>query len=173
MVTEGTEEENKKLNEEMDKAFEEMADQEMKDRALLSIKTNQMLCEVMNEEAFGAYDGKEPEEMLNILKDLLDRYPEKREVSNPGYLLYGNVNLIGYGTFGVDYFDQLLKRENTDIKLLLRGMIEIFDNVKENEENILRETVHLYESGNMESYIRELKEYLNSLDNKEENKKNS
>lgn len=85
---------------------------------------------IMNEEDIEAYKDKTKEEMTDIVTLCNSRYPERNMASyDPAYALFGQVLMNGYNTFGVDFFTQLLKRNDEVPKLCYKGLIDIMNNL--------------------------------------------
>ena len=89
-----------------------------------------LLFAIMNEEEdIDAYYDKTPEEMVDIIKLVDARYPEKQEASyDPLYTKFGQILLNGYNTFGIDFLKLLAKRTDEVPRYCYKGMIDIYNN---------------------------------------------
>lgn len=96
-----------------------------------------IICAIMNEEEdINAYEGKNPDEIVDLLKNISNRFPDNQQASyDPAYIKFGQAVLNGYGTFGIDFLKQLEKRTDKTISLCFKGMIDLYYNMLiENQE---------------------------------------
>ena len=87
-----------------------------------------IICAIMNEEdSVDAYEEKTPEEMVELLHSINNRFPNNDQASvDPAYLKFGQACLNGYYTFGVDFFKQLAKRTDSTQSLCYKGLIDMY-----------------------------------------------
>ncbi len=98
------------------------------------------LLAIMNEEDdLDAYYDKTPEEMQEVVKLLLARFPDKTVASyDPAFTTFGQVCLNGYHTFGVDFLKALVKRTDEIPRICIKGLIDIIENLMiENQQMAL------------------------------------
>ena len=87
-----------------------------------------IICAIMNEEeSVDAYEEKTPEEMVELLQSINNRFPNNDQASvDPAYLKFGQACLNGYYTFGIDFFKQLAKRTDSTQSLCYKGLIDMY-----------------------------------------------
>lgn len=87
-----------------------------------------IICAIMNEEdSIDAYEEKTPEEMVELLQSINNRFPNNDQASvDPAYLKFGQACLNGYYTFGIDFFKQLAKRTDSTQSLCYKGLIDMY-----------------------------------------------
>lgn len=87
-----------------------------------------IICAIMNEEeSVDAYEEKTPEEMIELLQSISNRFPNNDQASvDPAYLKFGQACLNGYYTFGIDFFKQLNKRTDSTQSLCYKGLIDLY-----------------------------------------------
>ena len=90
-----------------------------------------IICAIMNEEeSVDAYEEKTPEEMVELLQSINNRFPNNDRASvDPAYLKFGQACLNGYYTFGIDFFKQLIKRTDSTQSLCYKGLIDMYTNM--------------------------------------------
>lgn len=90
-----------------------------------------IICAIMNEEEnIDAYEEKQPEEMIDILKSISNRFPNNEKASvDPAYIKFGQACINGYNTFGIDFFKQLIKRTDSTQSLCYKGLIDLCVNM--------------------------------------------
>ena len=86
---------------------------------------------IMNEEDdIDAYYDKTPEEMSDVCKLVLARFPEAKVTSyDPAFATFGQVCLNGYHTFGIDFLKLLVKRTDEIPRICIKGLIDIIENL--------------------------------------------
>lgn len=86
---------------------------------------------IMNEEDdLDVYYDKTPEEMQEVIKLVLARFPDKKVASyDPTFTTFGQVCLNGYHTFGIDFLKSLLKRTDEIPRICIKGLIDIIENL--------------------------------------------
>ena len=97
---------------------------------------------IMNEEDdLDVYYDKTPEEMQEVVKLVLARFPDKMMASyDPAFTTSGQVCLNGYHTFGVDFLKALLKRTDEIPRICVKGLIDIIENLMiENQQMALEQ----------------------------------
>lgn len=97
-----------------------------------------ILFAIMNEEdSVDAYEDKSVEEVDEIIRLVLARFPEKTVASyDPTYTTFGQVCLNGYHTFGIDFLKALLKRTDVVPNLCIKGLIDIIENLMIENQNL-------------------------------------
>lgn len=87
-----------------------------------------IICAIMNEEeSVDAYEEKTPDEMVELLQSINNRFPNNDQASvDPAYLKFGQACLNGYYTFGIDFFKQLAKRTDSTQSLCYKGLIDMY-----------------------------------------------
>lgn len=87
-----------------------------------------IICAIMNEEeSVDTYEEKTPEEMVELLQSINNRFPNNDRASvDPAYLKFGQACLNGYYTFGIDFFKQLAKRTDSTQSLCYKGLIDMY-----------------------------------------------
>ena len=93
---------------------------------------------IMNEEDdLDVYYDKTPEEMQEICKLVLARFPEGKVTSyDPGFVAFGQVCLNGYHTFGIEFLKLLVRRKDEIPKLCIKGLIDIVENLMIENQNL-------------------------------------
>ena len=158
------EELNKVVDEGLKEMEEERKVQDEEDRARLSIKIASTLLEIMNDEPRGTYNNITPEEGSAMLESLEKRYPSLVVENDPGFLFWGNLFLLGYETFTVDFLDKIIKLEPTEVKLFFKGLYDIYVGSEitraQEKYSIMYNVVNSYEDGKIEDIIKEFKENI-------------
>ena len=115
---------------------------------------------IMNEEEdIDAYYDKTPDEMGDLVKLVLARYPEKVVASyDPAFTTFGQVCMNGYHTFGIDFLKALLRRTDEIPNICVKGLIDIIENLMIENQNIALKSVS----------EKERIEIMKSLSNEEE-----
>ena len=93
---------------------------------------------IMNEEEdLDAYYDKTPEEMQDICKLVLARFPDGKVTSyDPAFVTFGQVCLNGYHTFGVDFLKLLVNRKDEIPRICIKGLIDIIENLMIENQNL-------------------------------------
>ena len=154
------EELNSMIDEGLKDMEEEKAKQEMEDRAKLSIKLVSKLLEIMNEQPEGTYDNITPEEGSSIVESLRKRYPPLEVKWDPGFIFWGNLFLFGYNTFTIDFLDKVTKLEPTEIKLLFKGLFDIYLGSLSDYDILKLGIVNAYDNGKIDDFVAKLKETI-------------
>lgn len=107
-----------------------MEDEQIRQEIIKSDSVIKTLCSIMNEEDdIDAYYEKSPEEMVDIIKLIDARFPDKKMASyDPIYTRFGQVFRNGYNTFGIDFLTALTRRTDETVKLCLKGLNDIIEN---------------------------------------------
>ena len=130
---------------------------------------------IMNgEDDLDVYYDKTPEEMNDIVKLVLARFPDKTVASyDPAFTTFGQVCLNGYHTFGIDFLKALLKRTDEIPNICIKGLIDIIENLMiENQQLALEQLPEEERTKIMKSLANEEElsdeEFLNKLKDNEE-----
>jgi hypothetical protein len=127
---------------------------------------------IMNEEEdLDAYYDKTPEEMQNICKLVLARFPDGKVTSyDPAFVTFGQVCLNGYHTFGVDFLKLLVNRKDEIPRICIKGLIDIIENLMIENQNLAlqslpeEERIKIMKSLSNEDNLSD-EEFLNKLNN--------
>ncbi len=130
------------------------------------------LLAVMNEEEdIDVYYDKTPEEMKDVLKLVVARFPDKTVASyDPSFTTFGQMCLNGYHTFGIDFLKALVKRTDEIPRICIKGLIDIIENLMiENQQLALsqlteEERIKVMKELSDDSELTD-EEYINKLDN--------